>query len=43
MKKLSNLVAKASLKTAEKATSKASDWFIYQVKEPKNLAKIIKK
>lgn len=43
MKKVSKMLAKMSMKTASKATGKASDWLVFQTKEPKNLSKMIKK
>lgn len=43
MKKVSKIIAKASLKAAEKAVSKSSDWILFQTKEPKNLRKMLRK
>lgn len=43
MKKASKFIVKISLKTAKKSLGKASDWFLFQVKEPKNLSKLISK
>ena len=43
MKKISEIIAKSAMKTAKKSLGKASDWFLFQVKEPKNLRKLISK
>ncbi|MBQ6687484.1 MAG: cyclic lactone autoinducer peptide [Bacilli bacterium] len=43
MKKISKIIAKASLRAAEKAMNKSSDWILFQTKEPKNLRKMLRK
>ena len=43
MKKVSKIIAKIALVAANKSLSKASDWLLFQVKEPQNLSKMLKK
>lgn len=43
MKKLAKVIANLSLKTASNAAAQASDWCIFQVKEPKDLKQMIRR
>lgn len=42
-KKMSKMIAKVAMKTAQRAAGQASDWIFHQAKEPKNLCNRIKK